>query len=108
MSNKKVKKRVQTELPTELHFTKDMIKRKMEYAGQVLRGSSGLPHLHILEGRVEGKKKVGCPIRIWMKDICEWSLLGTYDKVKRAAEDRMRWKLIYSYQPSYRSRQMNE
>ena len=55
-----------------------MIKRKMEYAGHVLRGSSGLSHLQILEGRVEGKKKVGCPIRIWMKDICEWSLLGTY------------------------------
>ena len=27
--------------------------------------------------------KVGCPIRIWMKDICEWSLLGSYDKVKK-------------------------
>src|SRR5437867_11197819 len=71
-----------------------MIKRKMEYAGHVLRGSSGLSHLQILEGRVEGKKKVGCPIRIWMKDMCEWSLLGTYDKVKRAAEDRKRWKLV--------------
>ena len=81
-------------LHTELHFTRDMIKRKMEYAGHVLRGSSGLSHLQILEGRVEEKKKVGCPIRIWMKDICEWSLLGTYDKVKRAAEDRKRWKLI--------------
>ena len=94
MSTEKVMKRVQIELQTELHFTTDMIKRKMEYAGHVLRGSSGLSHLQILEGRVEGKKKVGCPIRIWMKDICEWSLLGSYDKVKRAAEDRKRWKLI--------------
>ena len=66
--------RVQFELHTELDFTMDMIKRKMEYAGHVLRGSSGLSHLQILEGRVEVKKKVGCPIRIWMKDICEWSL----------------------------------
>src|SRR5437867_2532295 len=55
-----------------------MIKRKLEYAGHVLRGSSGLSHLQILEGKVEGKKKVGCPIRIWMNDICDWSLLGTY------------------------------
>src|SRR3989441_1776970 len=94
VSTPKAMERVQIELQTELHFTRDMIKRKMEYAGHVLRGSSGLLHLQILEGRVEGKKKVGCPIRIWMKDICEWSLLGSYDKVKRAAEDRKRWKLI--------------
>ena len=65
-------KRVQIELQTDLHFTKDMTKRKIEYAGHVLRGSSGLSHLQILEGRVEGKKKVGCPIRIWMKDICDF------------------------------------
>ena len=94
VSTPEVMKRVQIELQTELHFTKDMIKRKMEYAGHVLRGSSGLSHLQILEGKVEGKKKVGHPIRIWMNDICAWSLLDTYDKVKRAAEDRKRWKLI--------------
>src|SRR5437867_3532236 len=86
--------RVQFELNTELHFTRDMIKRKMEYAGHVLRGSSDLSHLQILEGRVKGKKKVGRPIRIWMNDICDWSILDTYDKVKRAAEDKKRWKLI--------------
>ena len=80
-------------LYTELHFTSDKIKRKTEYAGHVLRGLCGLSHLQILEGRVEGKKKVGCPKRIWMKDICQWSLLGTY-KVKRAAENRKRWRLI--------------
>src|SRR5437867_8612840 len=85
VSNKKVMKRVQTELQTELHFKKDMIKRKMEYAGHILRGSSGLSHLQILEGKVEEKKKVGHPIRIWIDDICDWSLLEIYDKVKRAA-----------------------
>ena len=55
LSNKKAMKRVQTELQTELHFIKDMIKRKMEYMGHVLRRSSGLSHLQILEGKVEGK-----------------------------------------------------
>jgi len=94
VSTPEVMERVQFELHTELHFTRDMIKRKMEYAGHVLRGSSGLSHLQILEGRVEGKNKVGRPIRLWMDDICDWSLLDTYDKVKRAAEDRKRWKLI--------------
>ena len=60
VSTPKVMERVQMELQTELHFTRDMIKRKMEYAGHVLRGSSGLSHLQTLEGRLEGKKKVGC------------------------------------------------
>src|SRR2546425_6115073 len=58
VSDKKVMKRVQTELQTELHFTRDLIKRKMEYAGHVLRGSGGLSHLHILEGKVEGRDRV--------------------------------------------------
>ena len=69
VSNKKVIKRVQIELQTDLYFTRDIIKRKMEYAGHALRGSSGLSHLQILEGRIEGKNKVGSPIRIWMNDI---------------------------------------
>src|SRR5437867_3018735 len=56
MSTPEVLKRVQIELQTELHFTKDMIKRKMEYAGHVLRGSSDLSHLQILEGMVKGKR----------------------------------------------------
>ena len=79
-------KRVKIELHTELHFTKDMLKRKMEYAGYELRDSSDLSHLQILEGRILRKKKVGCPIRIWMKDICERS---GYE-MKRVAEDRKR------------------
>ena len=47
VSAPKVMERVQIELQTELHFTRDMTKRKMEYAGHVLRGSSGLSHLQI-------------------------------------------------------------
>ena len=39
------------------------MKRKLRYAGYVLRGSSGLSHLQILEGYVEGKRKVGRPRR---------------------------------------------
>ena len=57
MSTEKVMKRVESELRTELHFTKDMIKRKIEYAEYTLRGSSDLSHLQILEDRVEGKIK---------------------------------------------------
>ena len=49
--------RVQTELQTELHFTKDMINRKMKYIGHLLRDSSGVSHLQTLEGRVEEKSE---------------------------------------------------
>ena len=38
-------------------------KEEMKYAGHVMRGSSGLSHLQILEGRLEGKQKVGRPKR---------------------------------------------
>ena len=47
----------------------DMIKRKMKYAGHALRDSSGLTHIQILEGYVEGKRKVGAPRRVWMKSL---------------------------------------
>ena len=52
VSNREVLNRVQKRL-------QDMMKRKLRYAGHVLRGSSGLSHLHILEGRINGKNKVG-------------------------------------------------
>ena len=39
-----------------MHFKNDMKKRKLEYAGHVLRGSSGETHLVLLEDKVCGKK----------------------------------------------------
>ena len=52
--NKEILRRLQT----KCHFVDDMMKRKMKYAGHVLGGSSGLHHLQILEGNVEGKGKL--------------------------------------------------
>ena len=60
---------VLNQIRTKLHFREDMIRRILRYAGHVLRGSSGLVHLQILEGPIEGKRKVGSPRRTWMKDI---------------------------------------
>ena len=59
-----------------------------------MRGSGGLTHLQILEGKVEGKRKVGAPKRNWMKDIFDWTGMDKYVVVKRNAEDRKRWKLM--------------
>ena len=60
---------------TSLHFMSNMKKRKLEYAGHVMRGSSGETHLYmyILEGKMYGKKSRGRPRRIWMDDITEWT-----------------------------------
>ena len=42
---------------TELKFLRWMKRRKMEYAGHALRGSSDQAHIEILEGRGRGKEK---------------------------------------------------
>ena len=52
VKNEEILKRLQK----RLHFVEDMMKRKLRYAGHVLRGSSGFSHLQILEGYVEEKK----------------------------------------------------
>jgi hypothetical protein len=78
---------------TELKFLRSMKKRKIECAGHVLRGSSGLAHLQILESHVERKRKVGRSNRTWM-DILKWTGLESYGEVKTAAEERQRWKLM--------------
>ncbi|GFS08777.1 endonuclease-reverse transcriptase [Elysia marginata] len=52
-----------------------LMKRKLGYAGHIMRGSSG-PLLHIsLEGKIEGKRLKrgqGRPRRNWMDDVKEW------------------------------------
>ena len=78
----------------KLHFMEDMIKRKMSYAGHVLRGSSGLTHVTILEGKIEGKKKVGAPRRTWTKDMMEWTGRKTYQLMKAETTERESWKSI--------------
>src|ERR1700731_1962471 len=65
ITNEQVLNKVQT----EIHFMNDMKKRKLEYGGHVMRGSSGKTHLSILEGKVCGKRDRGRPRRTWMEDI---------------------------------------
>ena len=73
---------------TDLHFLRNMKKRKLEYAGHVLRGSSGETHLYILEGKVCGNRPRGRPRRTWIDDIRDWTGLETYERIKRTAENR--------------------
>ena len=90
MTNEEVLHRVQR----KLHFMENMIKRKMNYAGHVMRGSSGETHVNILEGKIEGKRKVGAPRRTWTKDILEWTGRRTYELARTEAEKREGWKTI--------------
>ena len=55
VNNDEVLHRIQT----RMHFKKDMEKRKLEYAGHVVRGSSVKTHLILLEGKICGKKSTG-------------------------------------------------
>ena len=59
VSNAEVLNRIHT----KLHFREDMTRRKLAYVGHALRSSSGLSHLQIIIGPMEGKKKVGSPRR---------------------------------------------
>ena len=88
VTNKEVLNRAEV----KLLFMNDMKKRKLIYGGHVLRGSSGESHLYILEGKVEGKKIRRRPRLTWMDDTKEWTGFKTYEKIKRTAEDRHRWK----------------
>ena len=90
VSNKEVLKRAQA----VLHFRKDMTKRKMEYGGHVMRGSSGETQLNILEGKIPGERVRGRPRLTWIDDIKKWTGIKTYGEIKRTAEDRKRWKSI--------------
>jgi len=39
-------------------------------------------------------KALGRPRLTWIDDIAEWTRLKTYEKVKKKAKDRKRWKNI--------------
>ncbi|GFR70857.1 eukaryotic translation initiation factor 3 subunit F [Elysia marginata] len=69
-----------------------LMKRKLRYAGHIMRGSSG-PLLQLsLEGKIEGKRGHGRPRRNWMDDVKEWSGSTSYGDTKRKAENREKWR----------------
>ncbi|GFS09947.1 endonuclease-reverse transcriptase [Elysia marginata] len=68
------------------------MRRKLGYAGHIMRGSSG-PLLQLsLEGKIEGKRGQGRPRRNWMGDVKEWSGSTSCGDTKRKAENRGEWR----------------
>jgi len=53
----------------EPRFYNNIARQKMAYAGHVLRGSSGLNALLIMEGKISGVKARGRPRRAWTDDL---------------------------------------
>ncbi|GFS13184.1 eukaryotic translation initiation factor 3 subunit F [Elysia marginata] len=65
-----------------------LMKRKLGYAGHIMRDSSG-PLLQLsLAGKIEGNGGQGRPRKNWMDDVKEWSGSTNYGYMKRKAENR--------------------
>ncbi|GFR60999.1 eukaryotic translation initiation factor 3 subunit F [Elysia marginata] len=69
-----------------------LMKRKLRYAGHIIRGSSG-PLLQLfLEGKIEGKREQGRPRRNWMDGVKELSGSTSYGDTKQKLENREEWR----------------
>ena len=84
----------------ESRFYKNIARQKMAYVGHVLRGSSGLNALLIMEGKISVVKARGRPRRAWTDDLKDWTELRNYSELKRTAEDRTIWNAL-ARQPSF-------
>ena len=74
-------------------------RRKLKFAGHVMRGSGGEMIKNIIEGSVEGKRSRGRQRKTWMDDIKEWMGESNYGLVKRRMEDKpgyRRWSSTFS------------
>jgi len=76
----------------EMCLYKGIQKQKMTFAGHILRGSSGENELLLLEGKMDAHMAQGRPRRMWIDDIKNWTKLDTYEKIKRNAADRLKWR----------------
>ena len=68
-------------------FLRDLIKRKMRFAGHIMRGSSGLLSRLVLEGMIKGKRDRGRQRRTWGDDVKEWSGCQSIGSAKRIRGD---------------------
>ena len=66
-------------------------RRKLKFAGHIIRGSSGEMCKNIIEGTIDGKRSRGRQRMKWMDNIKDWMGEGSYGMVKR----RMQEKKVY-------------
>ena len=84
--------RVKEIIGVERSWSEDLARRKLRYAGHIMRGSSGGLAQLVLEGYIEGKKGRGRPRRVWDDDIKEWSNCITMAMAKRLSENKPSWQ----------------
>ena len=74
-------------------------RRKLKFAGHIIRGSSGEMCKNIIEGTIVGKRSRGRQRKKWMDNIKDWMGEGSYGKVKRRMEDK---KVYRSWSTTFR------
>lgn len=62
-------------------------RRKMEYLGHIVRGPKYVTLQTILQGKFEGKRRVGRKNLSWLRNIRTWTELP-YEELVRTASDR--------------------
>ena len=72
---------------------KEIIKRKLQYFGHLIR-KDGIQK-KLLDAEVEGKRGRGRPITSWMGNITKWTGKG-YEQLCAETEDRRCWRRIIS------------
>ena len=84
--------RVKEIIGVERSWSEDFARRKVRYAGHIMRGSSGGLVQLVLESYIEGKKGRGIPRRILGDHIKEWSNCRTMGMAKRLSENKPSWQ----------------
>src|SRR5688572_14007564 len=87
-------KEVLSRMHTELHFLNDMMKRKMKYAGHVLRRSGQGIAPTDSRGASRRYKETGETKRYMDLGYAEMAGKNAYGELKKATEYRERWKLM--------------
>ena len=72
-------------------LAKELFKRKMEFEGHILRGSSGAIYNEIIEGYIHGKRDKGRQSRTWVDDLKDWTGIKNVGTLIRTAEGRVKW-----------------
>ena len=70
----------------------EMVKRKMRFAGHIIRGSSGFLARLVLEGMIDGKRDR--ERRTLGDNVKEWSGCESIGRAKRYSEDRDSWRVM--------------
>ncbi|KAG1675790.1 Solute carrier family 35 member G1 [Nymphon striatum] len=78
----------------KIQWAEDLARRKLKFAGHVMRGCCETLTQLVLEGLVEGKRDRGRQRRVWGDDLKEWTRSKNLGEVKRKAENKVEWRIM--------------